>query len=163
MRKIYLIAFVLFFALVGCGSDPLKSFVKKFNEISQKNGIDILITDDFGPVEQEEDSNRAWQLLYETNEYIIEAKYEDGKNLSGYYLVIDNNDPYEEREGRGYNAAITIIESLGLVKTKFNNEFKKAMELSSHSYSDDDYIVSFTNPKSDGITSVGLIVNFDKK
>lgn len=162
MKKVIMLV-VLAFVLVACGKDDLTNFTDEYNRVAEKKGIDQLSFNTFEEPESESDSDRAWQLLYENDRYIIEAKYEDGKNLSGYYLVIDENQPFYDEKGEGFEAALTIIEALGLNKAKFKAEFRKALKKTSHAYDDENYIVSITNPGVDGLTSVGLIINFDKK
>lgn len=147
--------------LAGCGTDELEKFTDKFNSNAETRNVDKLDIEEFEGIEIED--GRGWQVLYDSSEYTIDAKYEDGKNLSGYYLVIDSSEPFEDMKGNGYDVGKTIAETLELDVNMYEREYETGLTQTSHSYTDENYIVSFTNPGKDGLTSVGMIINFDKR
>ncbi|AAU85079.1 hypothetical protein BCBBV1cgp32 [Bacillus phage BCASJ1c] len=105
----------------------------------------------------------SWQNLYESSGYYVDAKYEDGENISGYYLVIDNSQPFEEYKGDGYRTGISIIKALGMDAGDFVRGFGTAMMDGSYSYTENGYRVSMFYPGEDSLTSAGMIINFDKQ
>lgn len=155
-----LLVFSLLVFLIACGESDLETFVKTFNVVSDHYSIQELDFDEFGEIE--EDEEMSWQNLHESMEYIIDAKYKDGKNVSGYYLVMDTEEPYEEQEGSAYEAGVAIAESLGLEKEKFEEEFEIALINVVHSYEEKDYTISFSNLGLDSHVSVGMIIDYDK-
>lgn len=163
MKKslLFLVILVMSSLLVACGNGDLDSFVKDFNKSAKAHNVHELDPDDFGEIEDEE--NMSWKNLYESDEYYIEAKYKDGKNLSGYYLVIENSQPYEDLEGDGFMSGVAIAEAIGSSEREFTNEFESALNEGTNSYDVDGYKVSFTYPGESGLTSVGMIINFDKE
>ncbi len=162
MKKVFFLILISLFVLVGCGeSNELEDFADKYNRGASNDGIQKLSVDSFGEIEIED--GRGWQKLQETDGYYIDAKYENGEDLSGYYLVIDEDQPFDEREGDGYRAALSIAKAVEVNAGDFVKEFGKALKEGSHSYVENDYLISFSYPKESGVTSVGMIINYDKK
>lgn len=162
MKKLlFVFMTMMILLLVACGSDELQEFVDAFNENAKTYDVPELIPEEFGDIEDEE--GMTWQQLYESRNYTIDARYKDGKNLFGFHLAIDNNQPYEKLEGVAYHTGITISEALNLNIDKYVKEFETALTTTSHTYTDGDYRIEFFYPGSSSMTSVGMIINFDKK
>lgn len=158
MKRLFIFALLLF--LVACGESDLETFVKTFNVVAEKYSIQSLDEENFGEIE--EDETMSWQNLYESVEYMIDAKFEDGKNMSGVYLVIDTDEPYDEMRGDAYEASVTIAESLGLHKDTYIEEFEIAIMSVHHSYEERGHEITFSNLAFDGHASVGMIISYDK-
>ena len=161
MKRLFLFIGTLLIFISACGSDDLKAFVSDFNKNADRYNIQLLDKDDFGEIEDEE--YMSWRELYDSDDYSIDAKYEDGESLSGYYLVIDRGQPIEEFEGNGFKASLSIAKALGLDHKKFIRELGASFNEGSHSYVDKDYRVSFSYSGEESLTSVGTIINFDKQ
>lgn len=165
MKKALFLLFVSIFILTGCGSNELKQFVDDFNEVIENEDIDELNPDNFGELEEseEDDEEFKWRELYESDRYIIEAEYGDGKNLSGYFIHIDPSEPYKELEGKGYRASVSIAKALGLSSSSFSNSFKTALTEDTHSYSENGYEIRFLNIGWDSSIDTGISVTFEEK
>ncbi|MFD1412839.1 hypothetical protein [Oceanobacillus jeddahense] len=165
MKKILFLLFVMLLFLASCNSGEVKSFASDFNKVVNNEDIDELNPDKFGEIEGE---NKAkWQTLYESEAYTIEANYEDGKKLSGYTISIESSEPYEQLEGKGYEASIAVAKVLGLDPNEFINHFETELEgkISEdvHSYLEDDYEVVFVAKKlSEFDPETGLSILFKK-
>lgn len=162
MKKPLILISILVIFLVACSENKLEGFTQNYNEKSEVYGIPALDAEEYGEIEKEE--NMSWQKLFESKNYTIDAKYKDGENLSGYHLAINHeNQPYEKLEGVGYKSSIAIAEALNLNVDQFIKEYETALTTSSHSYTDGDYLIDFTYPGKDSLTSVGMIINYDKQ
>ncbi|WP_342505908.1 hypothetical protein [Sporosarcina sp. FSL K6-2383] len=163
MKRLIFVLVMSMLFLVACGVDELEEFTKEFNQRALKDDVPELVMDEFGDIEIEEVENMGWQQLYESDSYYIDAKYKDGEKLSGYHLVIDKSEPFEEFEGEGYKAGLSIIKTLGLDAGDYVRGYGTALSEGRGLYIENGYKVSFTYPGSSGITSVGMIINFDKE
>lgn len=160
MKRLAFVSFIIAFLLVACGEDELKDFTRAYNSVAEKYDVPTLDTSEFKDIEEEE--FMSWQSLYESRNYNIDAKYKDGKNLSGYHIAMAYEQPYSEQKGMAYNSSVAIAEALDLNIASYVKEFETALTLGSHSYKDEDYLISFTNAGEDSLTSIGMIINFDK-
>lgn len=162
MRKLFILVSLIL--LVGCSSNnEINSFTEKYNENAYEFvSVELLNKDEFGELRKEKYG--SWKTLQQFKDrYTIEAKYDDG-NLTGYYISISGDQPYEDYEGEGYEASQIIVETLGLDRAKFEEAFKSTVAGSEDTtYTDNEYEISLSefsivqsNPHD------GIIINFDK-
>ncbi|GAB3801405.1 hypothetical protein [Virgibacillus kimchii] len=160
MKKTLFIILIVGF-LAACGSNELEVFSEEFNRVADTEDLAKIDPDYFGEI-QEEDDGFSWRELYESDRYVIEADYE-GNNITGYRIMIDSSEPFEEQEGHGYRASISMADALGLSSRDFSSNFSTALRTDEHSYSEGDFEVSFTHIGWDSSIDTSIFVRFEKK
>lgn len=157
MKK--LVLFLLFsILLVGCGANELNTFVEDYNQSARKYDTTELIENEFGDMEKASDlyeemkdedeevaeiyknSNEGWRNLYISKEYEIKALY-DGDELTGYSINVDSETNSIDKTGKGYNAALTLADSLGLNTSDLEKGMQEAFNDDFYDYEDGDYEV----------------------
>lgn len=143
--------------LAGCSSN-LSDFTKDYNENARKYNVPELVEKEFSEIEVDE--NMSWQTLFESQKYDINAKYRDGKKVSGYRIVIKDLENFITKEGLAYNATLTVIDTLKLDLKKFNKEFEKMLTGEAEEYTDNGYEIKiFLHGVADNL----LYINIDKE
>lgn len=166
MKKLLFVLMCLF-VLAGCSSykSELNEFVDSYNKKSYDFvSVDILKEDEFGDVETEKYGD--WQLIHEAKDrYSIQVKSKDNK-VTGYYISIEEGEPYESYEGEGFEASQVIAGALGLDADRYNEKYKSAIESDGETitYTDNDYEVSISEfVLGDSLEHGGIVINYDKK
>lgn len=160
MKKIALfLLLTMTILLVGCSSSGgLNDFTKEYNENARKYNAPILVEKEFGEIE--DDENMSWQTLFESQKYDINAKYKDGKNVSGHRIVIKDIENFAGKDGTAYDATLTIVDTLGLDPKKLDEEIQKMLNKDNKGYVDNGYKISlFLN----NVTDTIIYINIDKK
>lgn len=160
MKKVTLfLSFVMTLFLVGCSSSSgLSDFTKDFNENARKYNVPELVEKEFGEVE--DDENMSWQTLFESQKYDIDAKYKDGKTVSGHRVAIKDIENFVGKDGSAYDATLTIVDTLGLDPKKLDEELRKMLNKDNDGYVDNGYKVSlFLN----NVTDTLIYINIDKE
>lgn len=176
MKKIFIMLFISFL-LVGCGSSDLSTFVESFNQSARKYDTTELIENEFGDMEKASDlyeemkdideeiaetlknSNEGWRELYNSKEYEIIALY-DGKKLTGYSISVESDTNSIDKNGRGYNAILTLADALGLNISELEKGMQTAFNEDFHAYEDGDYEVSISVIN---IVSTSMTVTIENK
>lgn len=150
------IVFLLALFLIGCSGkeDEIISFIDQFNENANEYSLVSWIDKNNLP-NIREDKNGNWRELADEKYYRLEGKYDEKKNLTGYYLSIK-----DEFRDPGYEAGKVIVETLGLNWDTFEEKFKEAENTELHfeeiTYTDNGYEVVIFK------TYTGFTINFDK-
>lgn len=165
MRKItFLFSLIMTLFLVGCSSSSgLSGFTKDFNENARKYNVLELVEKEFGEIE--DDENMSWQTLFDSQKYDIDAKYKDGKNITGYRITIKEIEKFIENDGEAYDATLNIVDILGLDLKKIDEEFQKVSTKDNEGYIDNGYKVGlfYTGLSDTKITDAEMYINIDKE
>ena len=164
MKKLVYLLLGITLVLAACSNQgELKDFTKTFNENSYEFvGVDILKEESFGEIKTEKYGK--WKKLYELEDYYsIEAKYNDDEKLTGYYISIEGEQPYENLEGVGFEAALVLAKTLDLDRDRFIEEFQNALAVGDVTYNENGYeIILHDFSAGEMIVHEGMIINFNK-
>lgn len=139
MKKIMPLFMGLLLFLGACGSSGLDSFVEEFNQSARKYDATELIESEFGEIETEDEE--SWRNLFESKEYSIDALY-DKKDVVGYNIRVKSDNESIDKAGKGYNAVLTLADTLGLKINDLEKGMQTAFNEDFHDYEDGDYKVS---------------------
>jgi len=157
LKKITPLLIGLVLLLVACGSGELDSFVEDFNQSARKYDATKLKENEFGEVETEDGED--WRNLFESKEYLINLMY-DKKNIAGYYIKVESDETSIDKTGKGYNAVLTLADSLDLNISDLEKGMQAAFDDNFHDYEDGDYEVRISVIN---ITSAWLSIMIEKK
>jgi hypothetical protein len=143
--------------LAGCGSDELDGFVEDFNQNARKYDATELIEDEFGEIEEEDGEKR--RNLFESKEYTIDALYEKN-DVVGYYINVRSDTTSISKNGKGYNAVLTLADTLGLKISDLEKGMQKAFNEDFHDYEDGDYKIRISVIN---VTSASMSITVEKK
>ncbi|GIN13203.1 hypothetical protein J26TS2_30700 [Shouchella clausii] len=142
MKRVLSLLLLSVFVLSGCGSvsgsSELSAFVDDFNQSARKYDATELIDSEFGEIETED--GESWKNLFESNEYSIDALY-DGSDVIGYYINVESDTTSIDKNGKGYNAVLTLADTLGLKTSDLEKGMQEAFNENFYDYEDGDYNV----------------------
>lgn len=157
MKKITLLLIGLVLFLGACGSGELDSFVEDFNQSARKYDATELVESEFGEMETEDEE--SWRNLFESKEYSIDALY-DKKNVIGYYINVKSDTTSIDMTGKGYNAVLTLADSLGLKVSDLEKGMQTAFDDTFHDYEDGNYKVRMSVIN---VVSASMSITIEKK
>ena len=164
MKKALIIMSTLLFLTACSSGKELESFVEAYNDAAYDyTSVDILKEKNFGEIEEEKYG--TIQTLYQLDgEQTLHAKYTDGK-VTGYNLSVSGDSAYEDKEGTGFEASLTLIKALGLDKSLYESNFDKAIDTGEIiTYQDKGYEITISDfSVGESIKHEGLTINIDKK
>lgn len=138
MKRLFLIIVTLLIFLSACGGNELTAFAEDFNQSARKYDTTELIEDEFGEIEEED--GEKWRDLFSSKEYSIEAIYDKDK-ISGYYINVKSDTKSIDKNGKGYNAILTLADALGLDINDLEKGMQEAFNENFHDYEDGPYTV----------------------
>lgn len=140
-----LIAVSLLVFITACGEGQAElDFAEKFNDSIKSDLVSKLIESEFEERVTESGLD-GWRGLFESDQYSIEAMYDDSDNMIGQLIKIDIDEPFKDQEGAGYEASRTIVNALGLEIESYENHFSEALREMGYEYKEKDYEVRFFN------------------
>lgn len=143
--------------LVGCGINELDAFVEDFNQSARKYDTTELMESEFGEIETEDGED--WRNLFESKEYSIDVVY-DKKNVVGYYINVKSDQTSIDKTSKGYNAVLTLADSLGLKVSDLEKGMQSAFNDNFYNYEDGDFEVRISVIN---ITSASISIMIEKK
>lgn len=156
-RILILLLTITMLLLVACGngSNELSKFVESFNQSARKYDTVELTKDEFGEVVSE--NGEDWRNLYESKEYSIDEYTED--DLIGYYITVRSDSKSISKEGKGYNAVLTMADALDVDINELEKGMQAAFNEDFYSYEDGDYNVRISVIN---ITNATINIMFEK-
>lgn len=148
---------ILSLILVGCGNDSLDTFVEDFNQSARKYDSTELIKNEFGEIETED--GESWRNLFNSKEYSLDAYYEKNDAV-GYYINVKSDQNSIDKKGKGYNAILTLADSLEVNISDLEKGMQKAFDENFYKYEDGDYNIRISVIN---ITSATLAVTIEEK
>ncbi|MCF3942164.1 hypothetical protein [Oceanobacillus alkalisoli] len=158
MKKLIFVLLIPIF-LIGCGvnAKELDSFAEDYNQSARKYDATELVPDEFGEIEEED--GEKWRELFNSKEHTIEALY-DGNNVKGYYINVKSDTNSIDKTGKGYNAVLTLADTLGLDIDKLEDGMQTAFNESFHDYEDGEHSIRISVIN---VTSASMSITVEKK
>lgn len=124
--------------LVGCGKNELDTFTEDFNQSARKYDVTELMQNEYGEIETEDGED--WRNLFNSKEYSIDVMH-DKNNIVVYYINVKSDQTSIDKTGKGYNAALTLADSLGLDIGELEKGMQAAFNDDFYDYDEGDYNV----------------------
>lgn len=157
MKKVMLLLVALSVILIGCGKNELNAFVDDFNQSARKYDATELKESEFGEIEKIDDEE--WRNVFESKEYSIDVM-EDKKKIVGYFINVKSDKTSIDKNGKGYNAILTLADTLDLNIRDLENGMQTAFNEKFHDYEDEDYEIGISVVN---ITSASMSIIIEEK
>lgn len=157
MKKLIAAVLIVVFALSACGNGELQSFTSDYNQSARKYDATELVESEFGKMETED--GESWKNLFDSKEYTIDALYDKNK-VVGYSINVRSDDTSIKKDGKGYNAVLTLADALDLDAKKLEDGMQKGFNDSFYDYNDGDYNIRIMVIN---ITSASMTITIERE